>query len=78
MLLRILLTATLADVLITAEDSHSIVDHYSLEDKTKCFNESAFCSLWVYCDDGECKCGGFPDNTASLQCQVGPFFLPSV
>ena len=70
MLYSILLTAILADVLITAEDSHSIIDHYSREDQTKCFNESAFCSPWVYCDDGECKCGGFPDNTASLQCQV--------
>ena len=71
MLLSILLTVILANVLITAGDSHSIIDHYSREDQIKCFNESAFCSPWVYCDDGECKCGGFPDNTASLQCQVG-------
>ena len=67
----ILLTAILADVLITAEDSHSIVDHYSQEDQMKCSNESAFCSPWVYCDDGECKCGVIPDYVASLQCQVG-------
>ena len=71
MLLSILLTAILADVLITAGDSHSIVDHYSREDQMKCSNESAFCSPWVYCDDGECKCGGFPDDVASVQCQVG-------
>ena len=71
MLLRILLIAILADVVITAEDSDSIVNHYSGEDPKKCSNKSAFCSPWVYCDDGECKCGGFPGNIASLQCQVG-------
>ena len=31
--------------------------------------ESAFCSPWVHCDDGECMCGERPpDNT--LECQV--------
>ena len=70
MLLSILLIAILADVVITAEDSDSIVNH-SREDPKKCSNESDFCSPWVYCDDGECKCGGFPGHIASLQCQVG-------
>ena len=68
MLLSILLTAILADVLITAGDSHSIINHYSRDEPKKCFNKAAFCSPWVYCDDGECKCGGFSEG---LQCKVG-------
>ena len=67
MLLSILLISILADVLITAEDSPSIITQ---ENHKKCSNGSAFCSPWVYCDDGECKCGILP-HVANLQCQVG-------
>ena len=64
MLLSILLTAILANVLIEA--SHDIV---SREDPKKCSAEPAFCSPWVYCDDGECKCGESPPDK-TLECQV--------
>ena len=69
MLFIILLTA----VLFAAQTSGDIEfkNQNIKKDPKKCSNESAFCSPWVYCDDGECKCGEMPGTDKTLKCQVG-------
>lgn len=77
MLLIMLFSFFQATLLITAKAISSQdfkngnMDRHSGEDPKQCSIESDFCSPWVYCGDGECKCGEIPDPGQMLRCHVG-------